>query len=164
MSKTKKNVAVVASTSESKKNVKAPAPVVAQAPVESEVVAKTTKEKRAEHHTKAVNTGALITKGAGADVLGGAIGRRTHAIHVVLLDAARAGALLTTKEITAQATSVLGVTCNATASHLNTMKERLYLTRENGAWRLTDLALKLCGATWAQDLTPAPTKKPSKKK
>ena len=105
----------------------------------------------------------FVAKGAAEDALSGRIGARTHSIHSVLLDAALVGALLTTKQITERATAHLGAPCNATASHLNTMKGREYLEREQGAWRLTDDALALCGAKWAQD-AKAPAKKAPKKK
>lgn len=127
-------------------------------------------ESKAPAKNEAPAKGAqFLAKGAVQDALQGRVGARTHAIHVVLLDAARVGALLSTKEITSRATAFMQQTddsaqCNATASHLNTMREkRAYLEREQGAWRLTDDALALCGAKWAQDASDAPAKKTKKK-
>lgn len=106
----------------------------------------------------------FVLKGAGADALQGRLESRTHAIHKVLLDAALTGALITTKEITSRATAFMqqsdkNASCNATGAHINTMKTREYIVREGGAWRLTDVALELCGAKWAQDVSVAKKKK-----
>jgi len=131
-------------------------------------VAKNTGAKsETKQETKGAAKNVFLAKGAAQDALQGRVGARTHAIHVVLLDAARVGALLSTKAITEQATSFMqqsdeDAKCNATASHLNTMKSREYLEREQGAWRLTDTALELCGASWAQD-AKAPAKTSKKK-
>lgn len=113
----------------------------------------TTKE---QNKAPAKNTNVFLLKGAVQDALKGRVGARTHSIHAVLLDAARVGALLSTKEITTLASAHLGAPCNATESHINTMRvQREFIVREGGAWRLSDKALALCGATWAQDAAPA---------
>ena len=112
----------------------------------------------------------FLAKGATKDALKGRVGARTHAMHVVLLDAARVGALLALKEIVARATALMrdeqdndDAQCNAAASHINTMRKRNFVEHEQGAWRLTDEALELCGATWAQDAdAPAKRKKGAK--
>lgn len=83
-------------------------------------------------------------KGAGADALKGRIGSRTHAIHVVLRDATTP---LSTKIITARAAQLLGAPCNATASHLNTMRVRGFIVRApEGGWVLSEEGRKLIGA------------------
>lgn len=167
-----KNVASTGAVVESKKKtVKAPPAVIAVAPPAAPEK-KTTKEQRAEFISKAQNVGAFITKGAAKDVLGGRVGARTHAMHAVLLDAAMTGALLKTSEIEALASQFMlaneyaSSECKAGASHMNTMSERKLAIRENGAWRLSDEALKLCGAKWAQDVETekAPAKKKKAKK
>lgn len=136
-------------------------------------VAKTKKTDSApakdKKETTSTASAVFLAKGAAQDALQGRVGARTHAIHAVLLDAARTGALMKTKAIEDAATLFMQQTdedakCNATASHLNTMREkRAYLVREQGAWRLSDDALKLCGAKWAQDAS-APAKKKKVKK
>lgn len=128
------------------------APVVAAAPVKFDV-------KTIDLAHKAPT---LVSLGAGADSLKGRIGARTHAIHAVL---ACAESALTTRVITERATALMGRACNATASHLNTMKTRNFLVRENGAWALTQAGRELCGApVVAPEVKKAPAKKNNKKK
>lgn len=119
---------------------------------------------------------AFVAPGAATDAFNGRIGARTHAIHAALIEASEKAQLMTTAAITQRASALLGAPCNATASHLNTMSHRVLsacvvgaddnatvLTREGGAWRLTDEALALIGRKWGA-APEAPAKKKSKKK
>jgi hypothetical protein len=80
----------------------------------------------------------------GADSLKGRIGCRTHAIHVVL---ACTLTPLSTKIITERASLLMGREVKATGSHLNTMRSRGFLTRENGAWALTNAGREMVGTS-----------------
>lgn len=93
---------------------------------------------------------------------------RTRAMHEALYSAYANGEGLTARQITEQATALMlladaasggngtradgsAIACRATNSHLNTMKGREFVTRENDRWQLTFLGARQCEL----ELTPA---------
>jgi hypothetical protein len=95
-----------------------------------------------------------LAKKTGRDALNGRYGARTHAIHVVLVEAFVNNEALKMSVIAKRATDVLGRDCNAVAPHMQTMKLREFVTSENGAYKLTDRAAELCGAKQAPPAAP----------